>query len=311
MVQLAVCRDAPTAESLLYESTDPPEARLRQLRRVAVAGGLDADSRRVAWKLLLGVGRVDSARYAALLARGPCAAHQAIRDDARRTFRSDNAFRDRVGEESIVRVLTALSHQLDGPGRPQRRAQRPSGANRSAVAATLLYALPSELEAFWCLEALVSSRAPSYFTPTLRGAAVGAALADAILERVDAELHARLTERSARAVEDLVAFPLLASFFACAPPLAEVVVLWDAAFAAGAHFFVLCCVALCVARRGELLEDADPVTRLQPRRLPPLDARQLIAAAVAIPPRLPEALMELLLRHPTGDVDRSDVEGLS
>ena len=41
-----------------------------------------------------------------------------------------------------------------------------------------------------------------------------------------------------RELEALFAFPLLAAFFACAPPLSEVVRIWDALFALGAHLSV-------------------------------------------------------------------------
>ena len=65
--------------------------------------------------------------------------------------------------------------------------------NGTSIAGVLLHALPSELEAFWCLEALVAAKAPTYFTPNLGGAAAGACLVDRCLAVVDPELYARLT----------------------------------------------------------------------------------------------------------------------
>ncbi|KAH8076640.1 hypothetical protein JL721_658 [Aureococcus anophagefferens] len=110
------------------------------------------------------------------------------------------------------------------------------------------------------------------------------------------------SRRGARPLEDLFAFPLLASLFACAPPLAEVVVLWDALLALGVHSGVLLCAALCVSLRDELLLDPDPLARLQPRNLPPLDGRRLVAGAARLAPKIPPLLFDLVLRHPV-DVD--------
>ena len=61
---------------------------------------------------------------------------------------------------------------------------------------------------------------------------------------------------------------------------------------------MLCCVALALKSRDELVASPDPAARLQPRRLPPLDASALVAAAAAVAPRIPSALYELVLAHP-------------
>ena len=353
-------------EVLLHGSDAPACDRLRALRKAAVVDGLDGAARPVAWKLLLGVGRCDAKRYGALVARGPCGSGESIEADARRTFRSGGAAR--VDEARLARVLNALGHELearrggpdaarettrrrsassDGAPRPPPPPPRSPGAaatagpNRSSIAGVLLHALPSELEAFWCLEALVAAKAPTYFTPNLGGAAAGAALVDRCLAVVDPELYARLTppppsprlgarrrasssgsshgaallgaesspasRRGARPLEDLFAFPLLASLFACAPPLAEVVVLWDALLALGVHSGVLLCAALCVSLRDELLLDPDPLARLQPRNLPPLDGRRLVAGAARLAPKIPPPLFDLVLRHPVDVVDRAAI----
>ncbi|EGB05788.1 hypothetical protein AURANDRAFT_30471 [Aureococcus anophagefferens] len=326
-------------EVLLHGSDAPACDRLRALRKAAVVDGLDGAARPVAWKLLLGVGRCDAKRYGALVARGPCGSGESIEADARRTFRSGGAAR--VDEARLARLLNALGHELEarrgGPDAaraPTRRrsassdgAPRPppppprspgaaatAGPNRSSIAGVLLHALPSELEAFWCLEALVAAKAPTYFTPNLGGAAAGACLVDRCLAVVDPELYARLTpppppasRRGARPLEDLFAFPLLASLFACAPPLAEVVVLWDALLALGVHSGVLLCAALCVSLRDELLLDPDPLARLQPRNLPPLDGRRLVAGAARLAPKIPPPLFDLVLRHPVDVVDRAAI----
>ena len=108
-------------------------------------------------------------------------------------------------------------------------------------------------------------------------------------------------------MEDLVAYPLLASLFTCVPPLDEVAVLWDSVFALGGHFPVLCVVALILER----FESGDKtVARLQPRGLAPLDARRIVARACAIAPRVPRSLYDVLERHARDvSVDRAAVRG--
>lgn len=289
-----------TAAHLLFESTAPPAVRVTRLRRVAVTDGLDVKTRPLAWTLLLGcTARVDARRYAQLC-DGLSDDAQKIRDDARRTFRADDSVRQKVLDAQIVRCVTALARS--------RGNEVSNGANRSAVAACFLYALPSELEAFACFERL-AALCPRYFTPTLDGCVVGAALVDHILRCIDPARHAALLgdsllmdDEARTPVEDLVAFPLLASLFTCVPPLDEVALLWDSTFALGGHFPVLCVVAL-------ILEKSDDcVAHLQPRRLAPLDAKRIVARACAVAPRVPAALFDVLERHARdASVDRAAV----
>ena len=295
-----------TAHHLLYESTLPPSERVARLRRVAVTDGLDANTRPLAWTLLLGCGRMEARRYSNLC-DGLSDDAQKIRDDARRTFRADDSVRQKVRDAQIVRCVTALARS--------RQNEVSNGANRSAVAACFLYALPSELEAFACFEKL-AELCPRYFTPTLDGCVVGAALVDHILRCISPDIHGTLLgdslllEDDARTpVEDLVAYPLLASLFTCVPPLDEVAVLWDATFALGGHFPVLCVVALILERYAA---GDTSVARLQPRRLAPLDARRIVARACAVAPRVPRSLYDVLERHARDvSVDRAAVAAAS
>ena len=231
---------------LLYESTLPPSERVARSKTRSRHGRTRRDIRRpLAWTLLLGCGRMEARRYSNLC-DGLSDDAQKIRDDARRTFRADDSVRQKVRDAQIVRCVTALARS--------RNNEVSNGANRSAVAACFLYALPSELEAFACFEKL-AELCPRYFTPTLDGCVVGAALVDHILRCISPDIHGTLLGDSllldddARTpVEDLVAYPLLASLFTCVPPLDEVAVLWDATFALGGHFPVLCVVALILER---------------------------------------------------------------
>ena len=83
--------------------------------------------------------------------------------------------------------------------------------------------------------------------------------------------------------------------------------LWDALLALGVHSGVLLCAALCVSLRDELLLDPDPLARLQPRNLPPLDGRRLVAGAARLAPKIPPPLFDLVLRHPVDVVDRAAI----
>ncbi|KAJ1462006.1 hypothetical protein M885DRAFT_557672 [Pelagophyceae sp. CCMP2097] len=290
--------------------------------KVISSEGCDEPGRHVVWKLLLGVVDADAERYIALVERG--------------AFRSDAGFRSRVSDAAIARVLNALCHHIDGGqhhidggqacAEELRDAASTFGANRCVLGATLLYAMPSELEAFWSLEAVVCRHCPQYFTPDLHGARLGAALAERCLGIVDAQLHRRIAEasdaaragadqsrgRKASAFSEFCAFPLLASFFACAPPLAEVVRIWDALFAGGAHLNVLICVAVAVSLRDELLAatSSELLLGLQPRRLPKLDARKLISIALELAPVIPAPLYDLIVAHPFRRIETAQVDAI-
>lgn len=276
------------------------ESRLRRLRRVVCEVGIQKE-RHIVWKLFLGVGKVNATAYAELLSRGASSAHEMIRSDAGRTFRSDARFRKAVGPDQIARVLNALRHH-------KNENSAATGANRCPVCATLLFAMPSELEAFWTLEALATRHCPTYFSKDLHGARAGAALVFQCLKLVDFELAALVDPHQ---FEQCCAFPLLASFFSCAPPLCEVVVVWDLAFAVGVHFFVVLCLALCVSMRSRLLAASAngeaPLALLQPRQLPPLDAKALCCLALDLAPSIPEPLFELVRAHPLKRIQRCDI----
>lgn len=278
------------------------ELRLRRLRRVVCEVGVLEKERHIVWKLFLGVGKLNATAYAELLSRGASSAHEMIRSDAGRTFRSDARFCKAVGPDQIVRVLNALRHHKN------ETSAAITGANRCPVCATLLFAMPSELEAFWTLDALASRHCPTYFSKDLHGARAGAALVFQCLKLVDPEVAALVDPDQ---FEQCCAFPLLASFFSCAPPLCEVVVVWDIAFAVGVHFFVVLCLALCVSMRSRLLAASSngeaPLALLQPRKLPPLDAKSLGCLALDLAPSIPEPLFELVRAHPLKPIHRCDI----
>ena len=155
------------------------------------------------------------------------------------------------------------------------------GANRTVIAAIFLTEL-SELETFWCLEVLARRHCPTYFSPTLHGAHTGAALVAACLKHLDSSYFATFADRCA--------FPLTASFLACARPLAEVPKLWDLLFAMGPHFLIFIVVA--IFRSHQRLGSAFVSTHL-----PDVSAAAVIPLALDIPAQLSDTLLDQIRHH--------------
>lgn len=81
-----------------------------ELRTIVLTDGLSEQlwARPLLWKLLLGVGRLDANGYAELIGRGESPAYSKIRNDTFRTLATDVSFKDRVGEDRLVRLLEAF-----------------------------------------------------------------------------------------------------------------------------------------------------------------------------------------------------------
>ncbi|RUS35480.1 hypothetical protein BC938DRAFT_482916 [Jimgerdemannia flammicorona] len=108
------------------------------------------------------------------------------------------------------------------------------------------------------------------------------------------------------------------TFSACTPPLDQVLELWDFLFAFGMHLNVLCIVAQLLMIRIDLLQSPSVIVNenfmivLSPtppahspmkllRPLPPLNARAVITLTISLTQTLPDALYDLLARHPYDD----------
>lgn len=289
------------------QRADTAEERFRSLRRYVVEHGLKPCSRQrpLVWKLLLGVVRLDAASYARLVSLGATSVDDAIRDDASRTFRSDASVRERIRDEQMIRILNALRHlngEVDDDGH---------GPNRCPVCAAFLYVMPSELEAFWSLHALATRYCPTYFACDLHGAHSGAILVASCLQKLDLPLFEAIRDKSGPHLStktfEACIFPLLMSLFSCVKPLQQVVLIWDAIFALGAHFAVLVCIARCISLRDKILQAKDPLLLFQPRNLPPLDAHALVARAIEIAPSIPHHLYHLVKQHPIVNLSRDQI----
>lgn len=289
------------------QKDDTADERFRSLRRHVVERGLKPCSRQrpLVWKLLLGVMRLDAATYARLVSLGATSVDDAIRDDASRTFRSDATVRERIRDEQMIRILNALRRlngEVDDDGH---------GPNRCPVCASFLYVMTSELEAFWSLHALATRYCPTYFACDLHGAHSGAVLVATCLQKLDLPLFEAIKDKGAPHLStktfEACIFPLLMSLFSCVKPLQQVVLIWDALFALGAHFAVLVCLARCISLRDKILQAKDPLLLFQPRNLPPLEASALITRAIAIAPGIPHNLYDLVKQHPTVRLSREKI----
>lgn len=198
-------------------------------------------------------------------------------------------------DEELTRVLNALRYELG-----EEEEKDCTGPNRCPVCAALLVVFRSEVEAFYCLNALVSNKCPAYFAKDLGGARNGAALVSAVLKCVDYGLYQAIVEPDPISFEEIYVFPLLTSFFTCLPPLAEVLKVWDALFAVGPHYVVLLVVAHTLLYRDHIITKqggggGTALFSIQPRNLPKLQADVLLDTARQL--TVPALLYDLITQH--------------
>ncbi|TYZ56949.1 hypothetical protein PybrP1_002825 [[Pythium] brassicae (nom. inval.)] len=295
-------------------------ARWRELKRMVIAFGLPRDEAAAAsdadpcgttcslrgriWKLFLGVdAAVDREQYAALAARGASPFDGDIRNDTFRTFRGDPAFAQRVPEEKLARLLNVFINELGtggahdasqvGEGHPEH-IRYVQGMN--ILCAPLLYVMP-EADAYYTFRQLVMKHCPHYMAPRLQGVESGCLLVDKCLQTLDVDLFHHLKSRGITA--RIYALPLVLSLFACAPPLHELLRVWDVLFAVGVHFVVVLAVAHTVLLREQLLhKDMDLMKILSLRFAPPLQSELLVSVALQLLHRLPDELIYEIARHP-------------
>ncbi|GAA96411.1 uncharacterized protein L969DRAFT_95740 [Mixia osmundae IAM 14324] len=288
----------PGSKSRASKAGDPQKT-LKALRKTVLLEGLPDDedvltrTRPLTWKLFLGLtGSLSVSQYIELVSRGASPASEKIRNDTFRTLATDNAFKERVSEEMLVRLLDAFVwHAHDAPPN-ELQFNYVQGMN--VLAAPFLYTMPSEIEAYKCFTNFIQVRCPLYVQPTLEGVHRGLELLDKCLAILDSELFAHLATK--RLSAELYAFPSVMTFCACTPPLNQVLHLWDFLLAYGCHLNILCVIAQLWQIRDELLAHSSPMKML--RTFPPLDARQCIMLACKFVADLPEELYDQLARHP-------------
>ncbi|SCZ97024.1 BZ3500_MvSof-1268-A1-R1_Chr4-2g06938 [Microbotryum saponariae] len=332
---LAYVRLLSPAPSITSKHLDSPSERIKQLRQLILleslpAGEEGARLRPLVWKLLLSLNELpphdehhydtlfrdddihpllDVKTYYSLVSRDPSPMFSKIRNDTFRTLATDLEFKDRVGEDRLVRLLEAFVwRQLDATAEQDDRLgplsasssidpRTPYVQGMNVLAAPFLYVLPTQIEAFACFSIFIEHHAPRYVRPTLDGVHAGLHLVDLCLAALDEPLHAHLL--SHRLTAELYAFPSLLTFCASTPPLHEVLELWDFLLSWGVGLNVVCVVAQLWLMRDGLLVSNSPMKLL--RTLPPLRSKDIIPLVVQFIGELDQELYTSVMRHPWDD----------
>ncbi|KAM0754141.1 TBC-domain-containing protein [Meredithblackwellia eburnea MCA 4105] len=243
--------------------------------------------------------------YYQLLLKPPSPMYQKISNDTFRTLATDKEFREKVGEERLIRCLEAFVwRQLDAAGdsssaqsTPPIDPGTPYVQGMNVLAAPFLYVLPTQLESFACFATFIENQAPRYVRPTLEGVHAGLHLVDLALQALDPPLYAHLL--SSNLTAELYAFPSILTFCACTPPLEEVLELWDFLLAWGVGLNVLAVVAQLFIMRDELLASTSPMKLL--RTFPPLKTREIVPLTVQFVADCSTELYSAIVRHPWDD----------
>lgn len=165
---------------------------------------------------------------------------QKIKDDSFRTFKGDTEFWARVSNESIVRVLSALSHEF---GYVQ-------GMN--VLLGPFLYIM-DERDSYFCMKYLLKEKIPRYVLKNLDGVHDGVRLFGKCLKYFDPQLHSHILSK----IPDVSIFSLkyILTLFANSKPLQEVLHLWDAIFQVGVHFNIYLLCSKLILLRSDILKE--------------------------------------------------------
>ncbi|RHY47755.1 hypothetical protein DYB34_011778 [Aphanomyces astaci] len=218
--------------------------RLKELRRMVIVYGLPVEEpeedvenaltlRGRVWKVLLGMDDDSAAsverkqEYKRTVAKGASSSDGEIRNDTFRTFRGDPSFARRVPEATLVRALNAFLHDHGmscQDGRPDCDQPFRYFQGMNILCGIFLYVLPED-DAYLSLELFVTKHCPRYVAPQLAGVHVACGLVDRCLQTLDYKLYKHLLSRGITA--KVYAYPIILSFFACIPPLSELLHIWD------------------------------------------------------------------------------------
>ncbi|KAJ3014337.1 hypothetical protein HKX48_005213 [Thoreauomyces humboldtii] len=267
---------------------DPPDATTN------LPGRASCTLRGRVWKVLLGIYRVSAGEYLGLVERGPSAVYDKIKNDTFRTLATDRKFLARVDEGMLSRLLNGFVWKMeDAPPSRLLNLTYSYVQGMNVLAAPFLYVMP-ELDAFYTFTAFVQHACPLYVQPALEGVHCGLKLLDRCLRVCDPVLFRHLKAKGLTA--QVYAFPSVMTFSACTPPLDALLRLWDFLLSYGLHLNILCIIAQLLLIRTDLLKSPSPMKLL--RTFPELRPRQVIQQTLALVPRLPEDLYDMLVRHP-------------
>ncbi|GMM52888.1 Bub2 protein [Starmerella bacillaris] len=268
---------------------------LRQLRYDVLMSGLPPDERdggecryrHYVWSILLQIDLTDAVGvYSELVSRGPSVADKKIRSDSFRTLATDKKFKQKVAENSLLRVLNAyIWNTPENPFYVQ-------GMN--VLCAPFLYVAKTESQAFCMLNALLHDRCPLYVASDLNGVHTGVRLVNLVLELTDPKLYKKLKQKLLTA--EVYGLASVMTLSACTPPLSELLQLWDLYLAYGCSLNIIAVVAQVIDIRNELMTSERPASRL--RKMPLLNFQSIKERMLGILKHIPPQLFDLIRRHP-------------
>lgn len=262
---------------------------LRQLRYDVLTSGIAPQSRyrNYVWSILLQTDLSEATQvYCELVARGASPMDAKIRGDSFRTMATDQAFKSKVSEHSLLRALNAYVWLSNNP------TSYVQGMN--VLCAPFLFVSKSESQAFMLFQTLLTQHCPLYVIPDLRGVHTGVKLVNVVLQLTDPKLYKRLKSKLLTA--EIYALASVMTLSACTPPLNELLQLWDLFFAYGVSLNILAVVSQVIGIRNELISSDQPATLL--RKLPPLNYTQIKDRMLGILKLVPPELFDLIRRHP-------------
>lgn len=238
------------------------------------------------WKLLLGVPiKYDAEDYIRKIELGPSSFDSKIRDDTFRTFKNNEVFWERVKEEQLIRILniTAVEH-----GYVQ-------GMN--VLLGPLLFVMPNELDAYYCFSTLITEHIPTYIQKNLDGVFEGVKLLDKCLKTLDPSLHTHILSK----IPDLtiISFRYVLTLMASSRPLMEVLKLWDAIFAFGAHFSIVLLSVHFSSLRVEILNEKKGAKIISIIENAPIQSQSLVKGALKVLPQISTDLFGDMVQQTT------------
>jgi len=245
------------------------------------------------WKLLLVVPKYEVPEYIELIKSPKSSFAAKIKEDTKRTLKTDTDFQEKVIEKQIKRVLNAFVIKAERGNTQERNGFRfgyVQGMN--VLLAPFLFVLP-EIDAFYSFDWLLRNHIPTYVQPSLDGVHYGTKLFDECLKVVDIELYNYFQSKNLET--KLFSFPSIMTLCGCTPPLSEVLRVWDFLFSFGPHMVVLCTLAQVILIKDSIMKSDQPMTLLRP--LPSLESEKIITKSVLLVKCLPEDLYDRLARH--------------
>lgn len=298
------------------ESPQPlVDTSLSQLRHTILCEGLPdpCPYRSYIWSILLRAAPIESEWYSGVVARGEINADtigsdskyskvgEKIRNDAFRTFQSNEKFWAKASKEEFVRILNAFAWcVVEGKEMDKVNLEEsdltdvsPYVQGMNVLLAPFLYVGRSEPQAFALFYNLMMIQMPRYVTPTIHGTMDGVKLVEIVLKSVDPKLAEHLART--RTTATLYALPSVLTLCACTPSLDELLKLWDFLFSFGVHMNIILIVSQLLLIRTELLNAKNPMSLL--RQFPELNADKIIKLSLSITKSISDELNDLIVRH--------------